>query len=260
MILRTPIAGIPFDPRFRGRWGISAELLLQRGSSDIAQSPNHGEPPANGHAGYYSEGAFELAREYYERLIIQYPHRKGQTHVTDALTFYPAMFSLWLYEICEQGKLARKQLEQRRSATPDSVFGDDFDRTRFEASRIDAEELLRARELAERLDQLVASPPLDSQGPLLRLRGMVALWVADLILKGDVPTNEGRYEDEEDSEIDVKSTEERLNIFLESRREFERALEFFDKAHNHGETLIETVGSVDLKVRDLSRRIAKLGG
>ncbi|KAF2650385.1 hypothetical protein K491DRAFT_608878 [Lophiostoma macrostomum CBS 122681] len=223
MILRTPISGIPFDPRFRGRWGISAELLLRQ------------EPSPNGHGEQYSEGAFERAREYYERLIIQYPYRKGQTHATDALTFYPAMFSLWLYEICEQGKHARKQVNQRRK-------------------------LKQAQELAERLDQLITSPPLDSHSHLLRLRGMIALWVADLILKQDSPIKDNIYQGEKDSGYNVKSTQERLDLLLESQRELERALVFFDKAHHHGEILLDTVRSVDLKMRDLSRRIAKLGG
>ncbi|KAH7070945.1 hypothetical protein FB567DRAFT_410607, partial [Paraphoma chrysanthemicola] len=154
MLLRTQVAGgRPVDPRNHGRWGIGAEVLLRRRPGSA--TPNERVPAGDRHDSpqdMFSEEGFELAREYYERLIIQFPNRKTAPNAVDERTFYPAMFSLWIFE------LSHAQIET-----------------------IQVEELARATEIAERLDQLVASPPFDKQASLLQLRGNVGLWVSDLL-------------------------------------------------------------------------------
>ncbi|KAF1913332.1 hypothetical protein BDU57DRAFT_409696, partial [Ampelomyces quisqualis] len=172
MLLRTHVAGgHPVDPRNHGRWGIGAEILLRREHNDQSVSPE-----------LFSQQGFALAREYFDRLIVQHPNRKPTPNAVDERTFYPAMFSLWILETCEK---------------KDSIMHHDRDapgmRAREDAIQI--EELARATEIAERLDQLISSPPFDKQASLLHLRGHVSLWVSALLLD--------KATDDENSDMDV---------------------------------------------------------
>ncbi|KAF2264020.1 hypothetical protein CC78DRAFT_252419 [Lojkania enalia] len=194
MILRTQLAGIPIDPRNHARWGLGAEILLRRNHPN---SSNHSEGPQNKqyfrHTNdIYTEEGFERAREYYERLIVQHPNRKHIPNATDDRTFYPAMFSLWIYEVCERSKRAWQQYKDGLSKTNSETASINEDTTlssSFDASAqlyaIKVEELRRGRELADRLEQLIISPPFDKHADMLQLRGMVGLWLGDLILAAD---------------------------------------------------------------------------
>ncbi|KAH7062859.1 hypothetical protein BKA63DRAFT_538457 [Paraphoma chrysanthemicola] len=216
MLLRTQVAGgHPVDPRNHGRWGIGAEVLLRRrpgsvtANDHVAAGDGHDSPPD-----MFSEEGFELAREYYERLIIQFPNRKTAPNAVDERTFYPAMFSLWIFEVSEKSNMARLET-------------------------IQVEELARATEIAERLDQLVASPPFDKQASLLQLRGNVGLWVSDLL--------SSRLADDEDltSDVTLRNSEdvamsnaEHLARLNNCRRELEQAQQFFRRAETNGKPLV----------------------
>lgn len=254
MILRSQIAGTPVDPRNHGRWGIGAELLLHRNTQG-------GQSNAGS---VFTEEGFELAREYYERLIVQHPHRKHQPRALDDLTFYPAMFSLWVYEVCEKSKRARKQHgEDNRHSTSGSAMDEDTtmaEDDRAHMSAIIAEELQQARAIASRLDQLVLSPPFDKHPDLLQLRGMVGLWIGDLILRND---GKGGFDDYNqvpnyDEDDPDESTSDKLQRFLQSRAEFRKALEYLGRAQTNGRKLDDAVDGADAKIIDLSKRIANL--
>ncbi|PSN69270.1 hypothetical protein BS50DRAFT_609391 [Corynespora cassiicola Philippines] len=166
MLLRTRFAGQQMDPRYHGRWGIGAEILLRRSTQDPSQISDAADEASN-ETDVFSEEGFELAREYYERLIVQHPNRKTHPQAVDDRTFYPAMFSVWISQVRER---SRQDVLVERAAILD-------------------EELRRAREIAERMDQIIISPPFDKQGNLLELRGMVSLWMSDLIM-GNTATEE----------------------------------------------------------------------
>ncbi|KAF2824345.1 hypothetical protein CC86DRAFT_296800 [Ophiobolus disseminans] len=195
MLLRTQIAGgRPVDPRNHDRWGIGAETLLRRKPG----LPLNDDPdPQALSQDMFSEEGFELAREYYERLIIQYPYRKLSPHAVDERTFYPAMFSLWIFEITEKSKRDPRARE----------------------NAIQVEELARAMEISERLDQLIASPPFDKQASLLDLRGQLSLWTSVLL--------EGRLDDGEDWDMDatdrsLESSVSATNVRYSKRSSFFR--------------------------------------
>lgn len=189
MILRTQVTGgHPVDPRNHGRWGIGAEVLLRRRSPN---TPSRDQQPPNDvedtDHGLFSPEGFELAREYYERLIVQHPHRRTHPHAIDERSFYPAMFSLWICETSEKNKQARKKLQNEtnaasRSTSVDSVLGDDANNPRFKQRALQVEELAQAKEIAARLDQLIVSPPFDKNGSLLLLRANISLWMSDLMM------------------------------------------------------------------------------
>lgn len=194
MVLRTQIAGQPIDPRNHGRWGIGAELLLRRkpGSQsghirhdDYAQSDS-GQITDNENE-IYAEG-FELARAYYERLIVQYPNRKVKPHAVDDRTFYPALFSVWIKEVTAKSSRARKQYQTKIDQLASSSVSSDSNAGKENLaleSAIHAEELAGARLINERLDQLIMSPPFDKHRLLLELRENVKLWIADLERGGE---------------------------------------------------------------------------
>lgn len=271
MILRTQIAGVPIDTRNHARWGIGAEILLRRNAqphSNKIQDPEDNKQSTRHQNDIYTEEGFELAREYYERLIVQYPNRKHVPYAVDDRTFYPAMFSLWIYEVCEKSKRARQQHEEGMSKTDSESASIDEDTTmdysldaHAHLIAIKTEELRRAREIADRLDQLVVSPPFDKDANLLQLRGMVGLWLGDLIFEsessGEGDAWELGLEDEESSNVDVRT--ERLRRYTDSRTEFQQALDYFERAFQaSGRRLTEHIIGAEAKIDDITKWITKL--
>ncbi|KAF2705613.1 hypothetical protein K504DRAFT_387515 [Pleomassaria siparia CBS 279.74] len=253
LILRTQIAGLPIDPRNHGRWGIGAELLLRRNAhspSNRSQSRHLGaetahieQSPPDDDVLFTREG-FELAREYYERLIVQHPNRKHLNHSVDDGVFYPAMFSLWIYEVVSIGEDTAS--EEARTRT----------------SAIKEKELRQAREISSRIDQLVVSPPFDKHAGLLRLRGMVALWIGDLLLKNNSGHEGDEWDYDEVSEIeDEEYASARRRRYADSLRELKESQVFFGRAHANGQQRLGgTMSSVDAKIKHLTTRLSTLGG
>lgn len=142
-------------------------------------------------------GGFKLAREYYDRLILQYPHR----HNTPASSFsarvvYPALFNIWIYEV--QDRASRAQ--------PDDASWSDL-------RQIKMKELEEAQPIATRLDELLLSPPYDTMTELLELRANLSLWLSALhkSLAGSDVSNTDETSDEDDSEIHVSSSQHQLH-------------------------------------------------
>jgi len=146
----------------------------------------------------------EAAKQYYERLIIRHaPVHRNVTPEQRAKqpNFYPALMSVWIYQITQRVQMAKKQLEQARNQEEQQILrdenrmdidGDDDEFSTEEAvkisrkwastmARIRQDELADAKEVAERLDTVLEGPPYDSDPQLLRLRGMVGQWIADLL-------------------------------------------------------------------------------
>jgi hypothetical protein len=209
---------------------------------------------------FYSEEGFELAREYYERLIVQHPNRKHVPRAIDDLTFYPAMFSLWIYEVCEKRKRRQKQFEEQSRLNDDTMDSEDAE---IDMASVIAEELAQAREIANRMDQLIISPPFDKHAELLQLRGMVGLWLGDLILQSGASHRSDDWEKDSiigsDGDEADESTPEKLQRLSQSQREFKRAQESLDRAQTNGRPLTSVMHDVDTKINQLSKKIAGLG-
>ncbi|KAF2684360.1 hypothetical protein K458DRAFT_302754 [Lentithecium fluviatile CBS 122367] len=254
MILRTQVAGEPIDPRNHARWGIGAEVLLRRqprNESDYIQNEQHGEHGADDEQSprlenrLFTEEGFELARDYYERFIVQYPNRKMAPHAIDDRTFYPPLFSIWI-----------------RSGDTTMTSED----ARAREAAIQDEELALAREICERLDQLVVSPPFDKHAQLLLLRGNVGLWISDLIignpkLRQQDDDNDWNMDTSEDDHSAFESTSEALRKHEDSLRELQRAQEFFHRAKTNGSrNAVSAKSSVETKVHELTKQMARLYG
>ncbi|KAF2489372.1 hypothetical protein BU16DRAFT_472359 [Lophium mytilinum] len=200
MLLRSHARGRPIDVRHNGRWAIGAEIHLQRNRiSRQSQPDEHVEDsdsiqsqtdrhPASTEEDIFSEEGFRQARHYYDLLILQYPARKMHAHAVNQGHFYPAMFSLWIYEVSQQSKIAKERLKSAPHSSKSHSRGSDdsdMDESDHKSDVIMVVEMKRAREIAERLDQLLGAPPFDKRPDLLRLREMVARWVGDLIYQDD---------------------------------------------------------------------------
>ncbi|KAK3719274.1 hypothetical protein LTR37_004493 [Vermiconidia calcicola] len=201
ILVRAEIAGRGIDIRRNGRWSIGAELLMRRGvnqsTGEIAQAPGFGDHNSSsvhseqGHGDedftarpQFSDEGFKLAREYYERLILQYPHTVQHPHIVNATVFYPALFNIWIYEVQDRSKRAR-ELASTEQASYENEGASASDRSsnadrNAQISSIRANELEEALPIAQRMDELLLGPPYDTMPSLLQLRAMVALWLSDL--------------------------------------------------------------------------------
>lgn len=258
MILRTHAShGNTVDLRNHGRWGIGAEILLQRRPHAAQQSSL--DDAVNTNDDRFSEQGFELAREYYERLIVQYPTRKQNPHAVDQRSFYPAMFSLWIQEVCEKSKRTRRQhadalrRSRSRSMSPDSSNG----KSVHDEDAVQVEELARAMEIAERLDDLVKSPPFDKHASLLQLRGNVALWISDLIVGNTSAVAIDEW-DVYPLSKDIPVAEQ-IAKFRNCQRELHTAQNYLRRVEeNSGPRQYQALSKIEGRLRELQKQIDRL--
>ncbi|KAK6397114.1 hypothetical protein LTR65_007614 [Meristemomyces frigidus] len=184
------------DVRQHGRWSIGAELLMRRqqvpargkphpSSTGTDQSQERNADPVTDHdRPAFTDEGFRLARQYYERLILQYPHTPWTQHAANALALYPALFNIWIYEVQDRSKRARQGPAGDRPASPTgserSADVSTASDTHSSTAAAKKQELNEALPIAQSMDELMLSPPYDTSLPLLQLRGMLGLWLADL--------------------------------------------------------------------------------
>ncbi|EFR05291.1 hypothetical protein MGYG_08302 [Nannizzia gypsea CBS 118893] len=255
LILRDNFGGHPVDVRNSGRWATGAEILLWTGSSS-----------GPGNRGWFTRAGFERAKEYYERLIIQYQYRKAAPNALSPLHFYPAMFGLWISVSQEESRLARDSGESvynsGASVADSNEYPDPSDpgarmddytqshdkisdnKTAIIAARV--KELEEAQQIARQMDELLVSPPFSDSHELLRLRGMVSQWIGDLYLSSVLLSESEQglagIEDEfgdslphDDRGGNARLDAEILRIEIDAAKEkrlaeIEKAKSFFNKA------------------------------
>jgi hypothetical protein len=208
MMLRDEFGGLAVDIRTDGRWGIGAEILLHR-NAQVARARTMATTELREDTRDRSEGSFipwftrqgfEDAERYYRRIILQYPYDMKQAKSICALDFYPAMYALWIYIVQAEAKIAREQIDLETASE-----GHASQETEAEQIAL-KRELKGAADIAADLDRLMTSPPYSDYGELLRLRGMVALWIGDLQYPRKSPNKENIAMETESSE-DVTKTE-----------------------------------------------------
>jgi hypothetical protein len=151
------------DMRPLARWGIAAELLMARKrNSELSDDEEDDENESDRDSPFTQQG-FELAKQFYERLIIQYPYFKHLMHHN----FYPSLITVWIYQIVQRAKTARARL------AADGKNGKQL-------SKIRSQELEAATELADRLDSILIMPPHDQNADLLQLRESIKSWMTRL--------------------------------------------------------------------------------
>jgi hypothetical protein len=104
-----------------------------------------------------------------------------------AKVFYPALFNIWVYEVQARYKHLQAESSNARRSSSYSIASDNDD-SEFGGSQqqallsrdLLAREIADATPIADRLDELLLSPPYDISEPLLKIRGMIGLWLSDL--------------------------------------------------------------------------------
>lgn len=224
------------DVRQAGRWGIGAEILMRSDSAEGRSSDGDGSRGGDGNGGITPTG-FARAKDYYERLSLQYPYRKTAPNALSPLDFSAAMFGLWIYLVQEEGRRAREGIDgeggqkgehdEERIQDKDGNIsmnedGSDSElepeiydynkpkpkpsstnRRRNAMCAVRSSELAAAETIALELDKLLSSPPFTDDAVLLRLRAMMALWVGDLAVASVPGAAEDEEEESDQMDIDI---------------------------------------------------------
>lgn len=242
LILREEFRGHPVDVRCEERWGIGAEILLRQGQQNAVPNNDDRTPLP------FTRKGFAEAKEYYEKLILNHPFSKTVPHSISSLHFYPAMFGLWVYVTQEESTIAQRDLMLGDSESDDglsedgsSADNDDWRESRRHklTARLRVHELEQAQQIATRMDSILASPPLSDSAELLELRGMVSLWIGDLLVSSlaTLPPNEDAFDPDAMTDDLPGTFEERRaqRLAMEKRQlEVQKSKEFFAKAQKRG--------------------------
>ncbi|KAM0152916.1 hypothetical protein ACHAQE_007887 [Botrytis cinerea] len=243
LLLRMQIAGKGIEIRKTGFWGIGAELLMRgvtnkqrkewweedtgEGSGDGGNDNNDGEPKEGEEDGkgedkggeekrYGTAEGLLKVKDYYERLILQYPYKRQFHGSVTALDFWPAMLGCEIYGIQfehkdglrkiakqaekdEDGDISDSDISDEEDLDENDEEGDPGDKAflahqrrqdrlhkrRKEKRWEERDEVRRAalvatEMVAQRMDELMTTPPYSDSKVLLRLRGMVALYIGNL--------------------------------------------------------------------------------
>ena len=181
MFLRAEQHGQSMDLRTYDRWGLGAEILMKTLDYRVIEDSNLGVKP----------DSIEKAKEYYERITLQYPYHKALPNATGALNFSIAMFSLWVYVVKKRSSIALKAISSSNENADETDVEASDNGQRSSASHIEPDRcreheqvrrntLQSAREIAAQLDGLLVSPPYSDNAVLRKLCGEISLWIADL--------------------------------------------------------------------------------
>lgn len=213
LLTKVEYHGRRCDLRRNGWWGIKGELLLQNSTDDsvngqptTSRSVSFSKESASQDASQprFSEQGLRNAKDYYERLIVQYPYRRQRPKDVSAIEFYPAMINIWILLL--QSRLRRcleknPNLKSRRNsanATGSGAFltNNDYNVDRRthssnpstviqDGQRELNSTIQEVEELLERLQGLLLRDPFDRDGDMLGTHAMVSLWLADLYTDTD---------------------------------------------------------------------------
>lgn len=192
MILRTEVLGRPIDVRTNDRWGIGAVILMRQHPEEVAKLDRGDEPiseddQANPGESAISDEGFRLAKDYFERLILQFPFQKTHPHAVSSLHFYPAMYGLCIYEIQQKHNRAIRQAD-RISPSPSSAHHSDEDNEGSALEGISHKTIATIKQsvldqviaLADRMRETMMGAYYSQYQPLVRLRTEIAQWIVDL--------------------------------------------------------------------------------
>ena len=247
MLLRAELNGQPFDIRIHDRWGIGAEILLQRDAQaykdhyealreevDLDAAENVGENSVR-RGIEFSRTGMEKAKGYYESLILQYPYQKQKPHKLSSLHFYSAMFGLWIYSVVEQQRIALSNATNDISDQTSDEYREiiqDVETSPSPEPNVALQERVRlsilqeARKINEQLSELLHSPPFADDASLWKLKSSVSLWLGDLCVPVD---SSSRFQDEhgkgstseegpEDDHLDRLSVARHKRVYEDSLR------------------------------------------
>lgn len=228
----------------------------------------------------------EKAKEYFERMILQHPYKR-QFHDSSvsALDIWPVMVVNEIYEIQyqqmeglrriaaaeeaaeETGETASEGGEEvdDNFAEAEDDYGFTADQRRAERSRKRREERLwRARDkirlkalaasekIAATLDELMTTPPYSDSHELLRLRGMLAIYIGGLNVP-EKPVEEDEFKEDNDEKLQRSLRLGSGGVEAERRVFYRQRIHDHERGRNRWEDEHE-------RAKKIFDRIAKAGG
>ena len=209
LLLHIEVDGRPMNIRSNGLWGLGAEILLRTGAQrteldvdrDLREPYIENETVSEAGAPQprrlqYDLGAFENAKRYYQRLILQYPFRRWDPEPISSLHFYPALYGIWISSVQDHyrnglGVLARERddsVDEEGSEPTQDINQKIYDRREGLRKSI----LPKAEEIASSLENLLLSVPYSDDATLWDLKRNVDLWIRDLSIERiPLPSDEG---------------------------------------------------------------------
>jgi hypothetical protein len=188
---------------------LEGRMQLEFTGEDTAEEEGVPRPSGVEHLRAAPPTNLDQVKEYFETLIRLHPWRKWLPDAVSALDFYPAMFG---YEMASIYGVHRAGIDRAEAEVElwdvhdggididtkpmmddngailegeeDSFRGGDAreERLRRELERLRREALGKMKELGDRMDTVMEAPPYATDHEMLRLRAMVALYMADLLL------------------------------------------------------------------------------
>ncbi|KAK1999001.1 hypothetical protein LX36DRAFT_12599 [Colletotrichum falcatum] len=244
ILMRSHVHGKPVDIRRNNYWALGAEILMREGGGSLASAAN--DAPEREET--YPASNAPRVREYFQELIQRYPYNFKYRTAVSAVDFWPALLNYEVFQIHVQHGSHLRRLEREAEDWEDdswqepSLLGgggmmmDDADfrapdardrRLRQARDQIRLRTLDALREIAGRMDDLLEDRPFSHNHEVLRLRGMVSLYIGDLLIPA--------YEDAE-SQV----TEARI------RRDAER-----NNARSSFQKMVEHGGRPDVFIQDM---------
>lgn len=266
LVRRSEVRGKPVDLRRNGLWSLGAEVLMRDGEDTQAQQQQQQQQQLGQEEVRRPRRRWGCAanmpqlRSYLEGLVRQYPYNRLHPESISDVDFYPVLFGCEFYNTWAEHRLALERLEQDSEAWSDlddipvEVYADDYLENEFnndnnaEAPQVQeltgrerrlreakAELGLRAQhtmlDIATRMDALMEDAPYKSNIEMLRLRGMVALYVGDLSMAPPPRTND---EEEEGFRIRDEERDRAGRLFRKIRDQGGRVDAFTEKWLGHG--------------------------
>lgn len=213
LLVRSRERGSPVDLRQHGYWALGAEILFREGEVKKPRVNGDETTTSSTLRRWGAAANITQVKAYYESLIQQYPYNRLWPRATSALDFWPAMVGMEFYNVHVEHGLALRALEEaavgweEEDAEDDEAEeeGDDSmeadheaasqedhhepnhprlrgkqRRLRDEKDKLRLGALEAMRDVARRMDRVMEDPPYNASHEMLRLRGMVALYMGDL--------------------------------------------------------------------------------
>jgi hypothetical protein len=193
------------DLRHENYWSLGAEILMRDGEERLRGRSLDGSERRPGPSRLGLVANITRVRSYFDTLIARHPYNHKLPRAFSALQLYPSLWGYEIYNVHAEQRLALQRLTTEATAWDDDddddgeAAGTDDERGpgdgdaaprlgRREARLRQARDHIRRQALAaitdvtDRMDRVLESTPFSKSADLLRLRGMAALYVGDLLV------------------------------------------------------------------------------
>lgn len=239
------------------------------GEEDPEDPADDARPPPSR---WGSADNMEKVRDYLESLAQHYPYDIKFSRSINAVDFWPALYNIEIYNVDAEHRRALHRLEESAAleeeddegndeshlSGSEDDDGDDYE-ARFQRrserreeerakrrwaakDEISHETRIAAQQIAERMDNLMMAAPYTTHVELLRLRGMLSLFIGDLHLPNRLLRHNSVPGSATENGLGATTLKERLRNQPQSQEDREAVWRWeseVDKARQHFERMVE---------------------